>query len=59
MSDFVCPAEIAALFEREETSGRGRDEAVKWTKMLLLSAGDRVWLPEIGWREYDPSARIQ
>lgn len=48
---YECPETIARLFDTNKPLGRL--EAVKWVQTLDLKIGDRVWLPEIGWHEYE------
>ena len=54
MTIYICPPEIVALFDTEETKGTGREKAVEWARRFQpFSPGDRIWLPEIGWCETD------
>ena len=51
MSDYICPAEIDALFDDDATRPLGRQKAVEWVEGLNMRIGDRALLPEIGWYE--------
>lgn len=50
MMDYLCPKEIVDLYSSTKTKPRGERRAREWADGLTLSAGDRVWLPETGWK---------
>lgn len=49
--EYICPEEIAELFDDSDTIEVGRLRAVEWLKTLNLEIGDSVFLPEVGWVE--------
>lgn len=48
---YRCPQEIEDIFKTAPE--RGRELAVNWAMGLALKPGDRVWMPELGWQQYD------
>ncbi len=49
MSEYRCPEWIEELFA--DDPGHGRILALAWVDELDLKIGDKVYLPEVGWRE--------
>jgi len=48
---YVCPDDIAKLFDSPDTEADGMKQAVDWLKTLDIQVGDNVWLQRIGWTE--------
>lgn len=52
VKEHTCPAWIEAYFDSdEESKSTGRILALAWVEGLHLQLGDRVKMPEVGWRE--------
>ena len=49
--EYICPADIAALYNDPETIGYGRGRFMAWADTIALEYGDRLWEPENGWWE--------
>lgn len=43
---YICPAEICALFDNEETVEQGANEACDWANSLPTLMGDKIILPD-------------